>query len=61
ESLRTQIYGEMQQLCSDEGGALIPMFANSVAARSTRIAHGPRTAPFGELDGLRAIERWWQA
>jgi len=32
-----------------------------VAARSTRVAHGGLTAPYGELDGLRLIERWWQA
>jgi peptide/nickel transport system substrate-binding protein len=23
--------------------------------------HGGQTAPYGELDGLRVIERWWQA
>jgi peptide/nickel transport system substrate-binding protein len=61
EPLRSEMYNEMQQLCRDEGGALIPLFANSVAARSKRVAHGPETAPYGELDGLRLIERWWQA
>ena len=45
----------------DEGGAIVPLFASSVAARSSRVAHGPLTAPYGELDGLRVIERWWQA
>lgn len=61
EALRREMYAEMQLLCRDEGGALIPVFANSVAARSTRVSHAGRTAPFGELDGLRVIERWWQA
>lgn len=61
EPRRREMYAEMQQLCRDDSGALIPLFANSVAARSTRVTHGGQTAPFGELDGLRIIERWWQA
>jgi len=60
-SLRHEIYNEMQQLCRDEGGALIPLFGNAVAARSKRVAHSGQLAPWGELDGLRLIERWWQA
>lgn len=61
EPLRREMYNEMQQLCRDEGGSIIPLFANSVAARSNRVTHGGVTAPYGELDGLRVIERWWQA
>ncbi|MCY1448667.1 hypothetical protein D9M71_653600 [compost metagenome] len=61
EPLRREMYNEMQQLCRDEGGTIIPLFANSVAARSNRVTHGGVTAPYGELDGLRVIERWWQA
>uniref|UniRef100_UPI0035660DF6 ABC transporter substrate-binding protein n=1 Tax=Marinobacter sp. TaxID=50741 RepID=UPI0035660DF6 len=61
DTLRREMYNEMQQLCRDEGGSIIPMFASSVAARTTRVAHGGATAPFGELDGLRIIERWWLA
>ncbi|MHC6227447.1 ABC transporter substrate-binding protein [Pseudomonas sp. X10] len=61
EPLRREMYNEMQTLCRDDGGAIVPLFASSVAARSTRVAHGGVTAPYGELDGLRVIERWWQA
>lgn len=61
ETLRQEMYNEMQALCRDDGGAIIPVFANSVAARSTRVTHSGVTAPYGELDGLRIIERWWQA
>ncbi|OEY66838.1 ABC transporter substrate-binding protein [Marinobacter sp. X15-166B] len=61
DGLRREMYNEMQQLCCDDGGSIIPVFASSVAARSTRVTHGGTTAPFGELDGLRVIERWWQA
>ncbi|MNO56289.1 Heme-binding protein A precursor [compost metagenome] len=61
EPLRREMYNEMQQICRDDSGAIVPLFANSVAARSNRVAHGGQTAPYGELDGLRLIERWWQA
>jgi peptide/nickel transport system substrate-binding protein len=59
--LRQEMYNEMQALCRDDGGAIVPLFASSVAARSNKVNHGPLTAPYGELDGLRLIERWWQA
>ncbi|MFJ9991772.1 ABC transporter substrate-binding protein [Pseudomonas putida] len=59
--LRQEMYNEMQALCRDDGGAIVPLFASSVAARSRRVMHGGVTAPYGELDGLRLIERWWQA
>ncbi|NBB37100.1 ABC transporter substrate-binding protein [Pseudomonas kielensis] len=61
EPLRREMYNEMQALCRDDGGAIVPLFASSVAARSKRVNHGGQTAPYGELDGLRVIERWWQA
>jgi peptide/nickel transport system substrate-binding protein len=61
ETLRGEMYHEMQQLVHDNNGNIIPVYANSVAARSTRVAHGNATSPFGILDGLRAIERWWMA
>jgi peptide/nickel transport system substrate-binding protein len=61
DPLRREMYNEMQALCRDEGGAIVPLFASSVAARSNKVVHGGQTAPYGELDGLRVIERWWQA
>lgn len=61
DPLRREMYNEMQVLCRDDGGAIVPLFASSVAARSNRVSHGGLTAPYGELDGLRVIERWWQA
>jgi len=61
EPLRREMYYEMQQLCRDQGGAIIPLFTNSIAARSKRVMHSGKTAPWGEMDGLRLVERWWQA
>lgn len=61
KNLRQEMYNDMQQICKDEGGSIIPVFANSVAARTKRVTHSGTTAPYGELDGLRIIERWWVA
>jgi peptide/nickel transport system substrate-binding protein len=59
EGRRRAMYQEMQRLVSDEGGAIIPMFANYVMARSVRVAHEPRIASNLDLDGWKCIERWW--
>ena len=38
ESKRRAMYAEMQQILSDEGGALVPMFASYVFATSDKLA-----------------------
>lgn len=60
ESKRRQMYGEMQLLLRDEGGAIIPLFANYVDGISRRIGHD-QLGNNWDLDGLRAAERWWFA
>ena len=57
---RREIYYECQVLVNDDGGALIPMFANHVHALSKKLAHGTVAANW-EMDGAKAIERWWFA
>jgi peptide/nickel transport system substrate-binding protein len=59
ESKRREMYGEMQRLCRDDGGALIPMFASYVFARSDKVGHAEQIGADWELDGLRFFERWW--
>ena len=58
EKKRATLYAEMQQICKDEGGTIIPMFAQIVEANSDKIAHGPISAHM-ESDGHRNTERWW--
>jgi peptide/nickel transport system substrate-binding protein len=58
ENKRTIMYAQMQQICKDEGGTIIPMFAQIVEASSAEIAHGPISAHM-ESDGQRNAERWW--
>lgn len=56
---RREMYGEMQQLVRDDGGAIIPMFANFVYAMSDKVAHASDVSADWDLDGLKFTERWW--
>ncbi|MFT5113974.1 MAG: peptide/nickel transport system substrate-binding protein [Parasphingorhabdus sp.] len=61
EKLRAEQYREMCVLASDDGGTVIPFFANFVYARSKKVQHGPSLASSWELDGARGSHRWWFA
>jgi peptide/nickel transport system substrate-binding protein len=58
---RTEMYGEMQRLVSDEGGTIIPFFRNWIYARHAKVAHGGMLSANWPLDGARGAERWWFA
>ncbi len=58
---RRTIYHEMQMLLSTEGGTVVPMFANSVDAASTKLAHGDTIGNVWQMDSGRIMERWWFA
>jgi peptide/nickel transport system substrate-binding protein len=58
EGKRWEMYVEMQRMLRDEGGQIVPMFANTVFARNTKVGHGAMTSDSG-IDGGRFIERWW--
>lgn len=58
EKKRGSMYREMQSLVRDEGGVVIPMIANMVDAASTKVKF-ENPAGNQELDGMRAVERWW--
>jgi peptide/nickel transport system substrate-binding protein len=55
---RRAMYYEMQQLCRDDGGSVIPMFASDLAGASKKLQHG-KIAPNWEGDGMKISERWW--
>ena len=57
---RRVLYFEMQKIVSNEGGVVIPMFANYVMGLSNKVAHDKMGANWA-MDGFRAIERWWFA
>ncbi len=56
---RSAMYAEMQAICSDDGGYLIPFFANKVSARRSNVKHAQAVSSAWELDGGRAYQRWW--
>lgn len=58
---RADMYGEMQRLVRDDGGAIIPIFANYVWAMSTKVAHDAQVASNWDMDGSKFMERWWFA
>ena len=61
ESKRREMYRELQRIVRDEGGAVIPMYANYVDAASNKLAHGPAIGNIWQMDGARLAERWWFA
>jgi len=58
---RRDMYVEMQKICSNEGGTVIPMFASYVMAHSDKVMTPEVVGANWTLDGFRAVERWWLA
>ncbi|WP_342643150.1 ABC transporter substrate-binding protein [Rhodoligotrophos ferricapiens] len=58
EKKRAEMYAEMQRLVRDDGGTVVPMYANYVNALSKTVGHG-KMGNNWDLDGLRPAERWW--
>jgi len=58
ESKRRDMYGEMQRIVRDEGGAVIPYFHSFILGCNDNLQHGPMS-PHMDLDGFRMAEKWW--
>src|SRR6056297_1172452 len=61
EGLRAEMYAEMQSLCRDDGGTIVPFFRNRTSARRDNVMHTESIAAVWELDGARGYHRWWFA
>ena len=59
DTKRRDMYVEMQRIVRDDGGTVVPMFANNIDARTNKVAHG-KVSGITALDGRRIIERWWR-
>lgn len=59
-SLRKEIYAELQQMISDDGGAMIPMFGDYLDAASTQLK-GVTSHPMFNFMGARLAEKVWLA
>ncbi len=57
---RKKLCGEMQEICRNDSGTVVPMFNQMVEAGSDKLAHGPISGHMA-LDGMRNAERWWFA
>lgn len=55
---RAEMFAEMQLLLRDEGGVIIPVFADYIDGIRNEIGHGTIASNW-DLDGLRVAERWW--
>lgn len=60
DSLRREMYREMQELVSEDGGTIIPVFVNYVDAHNNKVAHG-EVAGDRFFDGWKLVERWYAA
>lgn len=58
---RAEMYTEMQSIVRDEGGTVVPMFANYVFATNQSVQHDGTLAGNWNLDGMKFSERWWFA
>jgi peptide/nickel transport system substrate-binding protein len=54
-------YYEMQDILRDEGGVIIPMFANYVQAVNNRITSPETVGNLWQMDNARMAERWSEA
>lgn len=61
DTRRADMYAEMQLLCRDDGGTVVPFFRNRVMGRRDNVMHLPEIASNWELDGARGYHRWWFA
>jgi peptide/nickel transport system substrate-binding protein len=58
---RREMYVEMQRICHDDCGSIIPLFMAYTHAASSTIGLPEQIASNWELDGHKNGERWWFA
>lgn len=59
DAKRREMYVEMQQICHDDCGSIIPIFMAYTHAASAKIGLPEQIANNWELDGHKNGERWW--
>ncbi|AZQ67927.1 ABC transporter substrate-binding protein [Silicimonas algicola] len=61
DAKRKDQYWEAQRLLQDDGGAIVAMWANYIAAHGNGVAHDEAVGANWVNDGLKVAERWWFA
>lgn len=59
ESKRAQMYRDAQLLISNEGGIVIPAFADMMHAVSSKVGTSENIGGSWDLDGGHCVKRWW--
>ena len=59
QTKRKAQYDEIQQIISDEGGMIAPVFANVINVVSDKIGTPEHISSIFSVDGYRNTERWW--
>ncbi|WP_264211430.1 ABC transporter substrate-binding protein [Leisingera thetidis] len=55
---REALYHEAQAIIHNDGGIVVPVFADFIDAKTSNVAHGELSNGW-DMDGLRCSERWW--
>lgn len=61
DAKRRDMYNEMQRIMHDDGGTVIPVFANYLAATSKSVVTPEKISGMWAMDGFCAAQRWWFA
>ncbi len=61
DTKRGEMYHECQNLISDDGGSIVPLFNSYVSANNKSIAMDKQVAANWDSDGGKCVERWWFA
>ncbi len=61
QAKRAEQYSEMQWIVRDEGSTIVPFFKNHLFAHTKDIQTSGTIAGNWQMDGHKAIERWWKA
>ena len=59
EAKRAELYRQTQEILSNQGGAIVPMFANYIHGLNKKVAHSEDVSAAFEFDGGKATQRWW--
>ncbi|WP_081759124.1 ABC transporter substrate-binding protein [Thioalkalivibrio sp. HK1] len=59
QAKRTEMYQEVQQLISMQGGTIIPAFGSDIAATNDMVGVPEKIGGGWEMDGGHFVKRWW--
>ncbi len=59
EQKRSEMYRDVQLIIRDEGGVVVPAFANMVMAVGANVGTSDNIGASWDLDGGHCVKRWW--